>query len=85
FTITELGRILEASSGAADGVDWASAATLDVPFEELGYDSLALLELCARVQQEYEVQIPDDAVSEMRTPRSAVGYVNERFSTKGVS
>jgi act minimal PKS acyl carrier protein len=80
FTIKDLRRILEDSAGAADGVDWESPVTLDLPFADLGYDSLALLELAAKVQQEYRTRIPDEAVSEMVTPRAAVEYVNQRFA-----
>jgi act minimal PKS acyl carrier protein len=80
FTINDLRRILEDSAGAAEGIDWASTATLDVPFEDLGYDSLALLELAAKVQQEYSTRIPDEAVAVMVTPRAAVEYVNQRFA-----
>ena len=52
----------------------------DVPFADLGYDSLALLEMAAHVQQEYGIRIPDDAIEEMPTPRAAVEYLNRRFT-----
>ncbi|MEW1584732.1 phosphopantetheine-binding protein [Micromonospora vinacea] len=82
LTLDDLRRILETSSGVVEQTDWTDPATLDAPFDDLGYDSLALLELAARVQQEYEVRIPDDAVSIMKTPRLAVDYVNQRLADR---
>ena len=58
--------------------DISSAA--DVAFTNLGYDSLAVLELSSRVEREYAVSIPDGAALAMRTPGGAVAYVNERLT-----
>lgn len=80
FTLADLRRVLEESSGVAEGADWQSADIQDTPFEELGYDSLALLEMCARVQDEQQVPIPDEAIIDMKTPRAALAYLNRRFA-----
>jgi minimal PKS acyl carrier protein len=76
FTLTQLRRILESSSGPADGVDWNGDEILDMPFGDVGYDSLALLEMAARIQQEFDVQIPSDDVLALETPRIAIDRVN---------
>jgi aromatase len=73
FTIDDLRRMLPTSSGDAGDLD---AAALDTPFTDLGYDSLALLELSSRVGREHGVPVPDDAVQRMTTPRAALDYVN---------
>ena len=82
FTLDDLRRIMracagEAEAGALDG-DIA-----DVPFPDLGYDSLAMLETVSRVEREFGTSIPDGAVAEITTPRIAVDYVNARL-TAGV-
>ena len=51
----------------------------DVPFTDLGYDGLVMLELSSRVEREYAVPIPDDAALAMRTPGAAVAYINDRL------
>lgn len=84
LTLQDLRKILEESSGEAEDFDWDRADTLDTPFDEIGYDSLALLEVTARVQQEFKVKIPDEAVHEMKTPREALGYLNGRLATQQV-
>ncbi|GAA1557863.1 acyl carrier protein [Dactylosporangium maewongense] len=48
-----------------------------VPFEDLGYDSLALLELAGRVERDYRVRLADDTVVQARTPDEFVGIVNQ--------
>ncbi|MFJ9084293.1 MULTISPECIES: acyl carrier protein [unclassified Streptomyces] len=71
----DLRRILVACAGEAEGTRLGSD-TLDIPFEELGYDSLALMETAAAIQEEYGIVLPDEDVSEARTPRRLLGLVN---------
>jgi act minimal PKS acyl carrier protein len=79
FTLDDLRRILRACAGEAESVDLDGNIS-DVPFGELGYDSLALLELAVRVEREFGASIPDDAAVAMRTPGMAVTYVNDRIA-----
>lgn len=50
--------------------------TLNTPFSDLGYDSLALLECAGRLESEHGVQLSDDALSELRTPHDLLALVN---------
>ena len=83
FTLEHLKEALRASAGVDGSVD-LNEDVLDRPFEELGYDSLALLELAGRVQREFGVPMPDDARQHMLTPRAALDYINIRFAEAGV-
>jgi act minimal PKS acyl carrier protein len=81
FTLDDVRRIMRNCAGAPDG----DGPGLDgdiahVRFTDLGYDSLAMLEMAAHVQQEFGIRIPDDAIEEMTTPQAAVDYVNRRFA-----
>jgi act minimal PKS acyl carrier protein len=78
FTLDDLRRILREGAGDSGALDGDIA---DAIFSDLGYDSLALLELSSRVEREYHVSIPDDAALAMRTPAAAVAYVNDRLAT----
>lgn len=49
------------------------------PFDELGYDSLALLETHARIRHDFGVELSDDEVGEIKTPRELVDYVNTQL------
>jgi act minimal PKS acyl carrier protein len=48
-------------------------------FEELGYDSLALLETHSRIKRDYGVEIPEDDLDEVTTPQELVDLVNARL------
>lgn len=75
ITIDDLKRVLTEAAGVEDGVEIGSDS-LDTEFEELGYDSLALLEVAGRIQREYGVELDDDTATSARTPRSLLSVVN---------
>lgn len=81
FTIADLERILRSTAGADEDTDFGGAGG-HVPFDDLGYDSLALLELASRVQREYAVPMPDDAPEHMTTPAGAIDYINSRLAER---
>lgn len=83
FTLKDLKEALRASAGVEESVD-LDGDVLDTSFEELGYDSLAMLELAGRVQRDFRVPMPDDARQYMPTPRAALAYINARFAEMGV-
>ena len=75
FTLDDLLRIMRECAGEDDAVA-LSADAADVPFTDLGYDSLALMETASRVEREYEVSIPEEALAEIETPAAFVALVN---------
>ncbi|MDA3647668.1 acyl carrier protein [Saccharopolyspora indica] len=76
FTLDDLKRALDADDEAAELTD----GELDTSFDDLGYDSLALLELAGRVQRDHGTSMPDDAPDHMRTPRAALEFINARLT-----
>ena len=80
FTIEDLKTMLRAAAGEEDGID-LDADILDVPFEELGYDSLALLETGSRIERERGIELPDSTVTEAETPRALLAVVNARLAS----
>ncbi|MEV8441843.1 acyl carrier protein [Actinosynnema sp. NPDC051121] len=75
LTTQALRALLIEVAGEDDGLD-PSADITDLTFEELGYDSLALMELSARIGREYGVEIDDDRLADLTTPRSLLDLVN---------
>lgn len=73
-TIDELRDMLVAAAG--QGESDLRGDISDVLFDDLGYDSLALLETAALVKQEWGVHIPDDQVTEFKTPGALLAWVN---------
>jgi minimal PKS acyl carrier protein len=74
FTQGDLATLMR-ECGGEDHED-LSGSILDIPFAELGYDSLALLEITTRIENRYSVSIPEDIATGMKTPREAIAYVN---------
>jgi act minimal PKS acyl carrier protein len=83
FTLEELLAIMRESAGVDEDID-LSGDVADTEFADLGYDSLAVLELAGQVQRRYGISIPDEASAEMPTPRAVVELVNRHFAEIGV-
>jgi act minimal PKS acyl carrier protein len=80
FCLDDLKKIMCGCAGIDESVD-LDRDFGEVPFENLGYDSLAVLEIIAKLQNELDVAIPDSATANLQTPRSVVAYVNARLAT----
>jgi act minimal PKS acyl carrier protein len=75
FGLDHLREIMIAAGGADDGVDLGGdIATAE--FADLGFDSLAMLEIQARVKQVLGISFPDDATL-LRRPADLLDYVNK--------
>ena len=71
FTLRDLRELLLVE----DAVE-LTAANADLGFDELGYDSLAIIEFRSQLMRQRGIRIPDDELWKLRTPRQAVDYVN---------
>jgi act minimal PKS acyl carrier protein len=80
FTVEDLKETMLSCAGVAEDVD-LSADISDVPFADLGYDSLAVLEMAAKLQNNLGVVIPDDVAERLSTPRALADYVNVRLTS----
>ncbi len=78
FTAADLKRILLASAGADETVD-LDGDILDCRFDELGYESLAVLETGRLIELELGISLPDAALTEADTPRALIDAVNEHL------
>lgn len=79
FTIDDLKRILLEGAGAAESVDLDSDI-LDTEFEQLGYESLALLETSSRIEREYGITLTDSILADATTPRVLLDVVNQHLA-----
>lgn len=75
FQLADLRRILREGAGADERVD-LDGEILDTAFDDLGYDSIALMETGARISREYGTPIEDDALTPATTPRQLLALVN---------
>lgn len=64
ITIEEIFDILEETAGLDEDVVLGPEHA-DTPFKDLGYDSLAVLELSGQLQRRLDVELPADCCSKM--------------------
>jgi act minimal PKS acyl carrier protein len=74
LTLEDLKQVLR-TCGTDESVD-LDGDILDVEMADLGYDSLAVLEISARLQQRSGREIPEDVTAESMTLRQLLGYIN---------
>lgn len=75
MTLADLARILRESAGEEESVD-LDGDVADTSFTDLGYDSLALLQVVGQIQREYGITLPDEAVAHAETPGDLLALVN---------
>ncbi|WP_428965052.1 acyl carrier protein [Micromonospora fluostatini] len=80
FTVDDLHRILVEGAGETEG-GALGPDTIDTTFDELGYESIALLETGSRIEREFGVSLSDEDVMDSRTPRGLIEAVNTRLGT----
>jgi len=59
------------------GVD-EEEITLDTSFEDLNADSLDIVELIMALEEEFDIEIPDEDAEKLTTVGAAVEYIRER-------
>jgi len=79
LTIDVLKRILREAAGEDESID-LEGDILNLDFQALGYDSLALLETGGRIEREYAIQLDDTTITEAETPRALLAAVNDRLA-----
>ncbi len=56
----------------------------DASFDQLGYDSLVILDAAARVQQVYGLVIPDEVATSLSTPTAMLAAANAQRENNSV-
>ncbi|ADP79386.1 acyl carrier protein [Pseudofrankia inefficax] len=74
-SVDELSAVFVECAGEDEGGE-ITPSSLDTTFEDLGYDSLALMEVTARISQRTGLAIPDDQVADLETPRALLDLIN---------
>jgi act minimal PKS acyl carrier protein len=80
FTLDDLRRILIDAAGDDESYN-LDGDILDTDFEELGYESLALLETGGRIEREYGISLDEEVLSIANTPRLLIDTVNSGLAS----
>ncbi|MEV0828808.1 acyl carrier protein [Nonomuraea rubra] len=81
LTLDDLRHLMRISAGEDESID-LDGDIIDAGFRDLGYDSLAVLELASRLERDWGVVVPDEVAATLETPRAVLDYVNERAAVK---
>ena len=79
MTVLTLMKILDRAAGSDESVD----LTLDVAnseLDDLGYESLAILEAAGLIEREYGVALDETALFDARTPSELIAVVNNALA-----
>lgn len=79
FGLDDLVAALRECAGEDETVD-LDGDIRDVPFDTLGYDSLALFNTVSQVEREHAISLPDDVVSTVKTPGMLLDLINEALA-----
>ena len=83
FTLDRLRGMLRTVAGDEENAN-LDADILDMCFEDLGYDSIAMLEASRCIELEYGIVLADSTVTDAETPRALLAIVNEGLGAKPV-
>ncbi|MFJ3659045.1 phosphopantetheine-binding protein [Streptomyces sp. NPDC090119] len=72
--IKDLVALLRTNAG--DSSHDLDGDVLDVPFADLDYDSLALLQVTGAIERDHGVALDEEALEEAETPRQYLEVVN---------
>jgi act minimal PKS acyl carrier protein len=75
LTLEEFIALIETHAGEPDEGD-LDVNVIDVLFEQLGYDSIRLLEVISQIRFRYGLDLNEEILTEMRTPRQALDKLN---------
>lgn len=60
------------------GIDASTVTMESLIMDDLGADSLDLVELIMAMEQEFDVEIPDEDAEKIKTVGDAVNYIKEK-------
>ena len=72
---TRLKSLIVEQLGVGESEIHASSAFI----EDLGADSLDIVELVMRIEEEFNIEIPDDDASNIKSVKDATDYINNRL------
>jgi act minimal PKS acyl carrier protein len=80
FTVEDLLTTFSACAGEPETTP-PSCVLADAEFEDLGYDSLALIGAVTELEQQFDVRIPDGDLAGLKTFGQLAELVNARYAS----
>ncbi|KOX34147.1 hypothetical protein ADK67_04045 [Saccharothrix sp. NRRL B-16348] len=77
MNIDTLTAVLRKVAGEDDNVDLATDVSPDTSFDDIGFDSIALLEVLNLLKREHGVLLDDDVLEHAKTPAALLDVIEE--------
>lgn len=77
FTIEDLKQVMRECAGEDESIS-LDGEIGGLSFDQLGYDSLAMMETASRIERSFGVELPDDVLGEVDTPAEFVAFINSQ-------
>ena len=74
--------LMRSAGGVAEDVD-LNGDILHTSFDDLGYDSLAVLAIGAAIENAYGAHMPDSAITQLRTPYQLLSFLRRATPSPG--
>jgi acyl carrier protein len=78
LTLDQLKDFLSKAIGEDESVD-LTGDILDLPFTDLGFDSLAVIDTTSKVERHFGIKLPGEDASDAATPREFLTVVNREL------
>lgn len=84
LTLPDILRALTVAAGQGDEVDLAAIdpGVAEQSFDDLGYDSLVLLETASLLEHEHGIVLPEDRITDLHNPQALLDLVNGTLATQ---
>jgi minimal PKS acyl carrier protein len=79
FGLARLTELMQENGDRGPSATPLDGDIADVPFEELGFDSLALFNTCIQIEGVYPVKLSLDDVLTAQTPAGLIALVNSQI------
>ncbi|MEU4766358.1 acyl carrier protein [Actinosynnema sp. NPDC023794] len=77
MNIHTLTAVLRKVAGEDETLDLATDVHPDTSFDDIGFDSIALLEVLNLLKREHGVQLDDDVLEHAKTPAALLDVIEE--------
>jgi len=79
FALNDLKEIMRLCAGEDESID-LDGDILDLSFNDLGYDSLALLETASHAERQLGIRLPEERLTAVESPRGFLDLVNDQLA-----
>ncbi|MEV4754161.1 acyl carrier protein [Micromonospora sp. NPDC049559] len=81
FGLDELMQIMRECAGEDEAAQFGGDLA-NTEFNQLGYDSLALMETASQVARRLDISLPEEEFARVETPAQLLALINERLSAR---